>query len=593
MELYGSLVANEGSGGGGGGTADVPIKSISVNGSGVAPVNKNVNIDVPTKTSELQNDSNFASTNDIPTKTSELQNDSNFASTADIPTKVSELENDSKFVTEDELTAKGYASTSDIPTKTSQLTNDSSFVTESDLTAKDYADKTYVGEQIAQSEHLKREIVTVLPEPTVADEHTIYMLKDDSVKGSDKYKEYMLIEGVVQCVGDTSVDLTDYAKTADIPTELPANGGNADTVNNHTVKSDVPENAVFTDTIYDDTEVKGSIEKVNSNLTKLKYSEVAGGKNLLDFNSRIVDSLLNNTTGEVVKNSSSVGYWISQFIPVKAGEKYAVDNTSNSDIYWYDDNYSFINKSQGVGFNKLTTAPSNAKFLRIDCSDKGTIHSNAIIVENDSTIPYEPYIPSVKMLSGVVNQQNESLSVIGKCKNLLNPTLQTTTQNGVTCTNNGDGTYTLNGTATHYTNFVLINEGTAVISQMIAGKTFKVTGFKETGNYRLECTAWLTTGGTYVFDSRIWNVPNGAKGLRIDIVVLSGATLNDVVVKPMLTTDLSATYEDFVPYTGDGKPLTHDVAEIKKDLGDLTFSANGTTLSITDGTHTWTLNANN
>lgn len=36
---------------------------------------------------------------------------------------------------------------------------------------------------------------------------------------------------------------------------------NADTVNNHTVKSDVPENAVFTDTIYDDTEVKAEIAK--------------------------------------------------------------------------------------------------------------------------------------------------------------------------------------------------------------------------------------------------------------------------------------------------------------------------------------------
>lgn len=103
-----------------------------------------------------------------------------------IPTKTSQLENDSNF-----------ASTGDIPTKTSQLTNDSSFVTESDLTAKNYADKTYVGEQIAQSEHLKREIVTVLPEPSVADEHTIYMLKDDSVQGNDKYKEYMLINGVV------------------------------------------------------------------------------------------------------------------------------------------------------------------------------------------------------------------------------------------------------------------------------------------------------------------------------------------------------------------------------------------------------------
>ena len=45
-------------------------------------------------------------------------------------------------------------------------------------------------------------------------------------------------------------DLSLYAKNEDIPTELPANGGNADTVNNHTVNTDVPSDAVFTDTVY-------------------------------------------------------------------------------------------------------------------------------------------------------------------------------------------------------------------------------------------------------------------------------------------------------------------------------------------------------
>lgn len=43
---------------------------------------------------------------------------------------------------------------------------------------------------------------------------------------------------------------------------------------NHTVKSDVPENAVFTDTVYDDTEVKVSIAELNSNLT----SEISRAK---------------------------------------------------------------------------------------------------------------------------------------------------------------------------------------------------------------------------------------------------------------------------------------------------------------------------
>ncbi|XBX03735.1 hypothetical protein QMP26_24740 [Enterocloster clostridioformis] len=43
---------------------------------------------------------------------------------------------------------------------------------------------------------------------------------------------------------------TKFALKTDIPTTLPANGGNADTVNNHTVASDVPANAKFTDTVY-------------------------------------------------------------------------------------------------------------------------------------------------------------------------------------------------------------------------------------------------------------------------------------------------------------------------------------------------------
>lgn len=47
---------------------------------------------VPTKTSDLENDSNFATADAIPTKTSDLENDSNFATTSDVtnaaPTKV-------------------------------------------------------------------------------------------------------------------------------------------------------------------------------------------------------------------------------------------------------------------------------------------------------------------------------------------------------------------------------------------------------------------------------------------------------------------------------------------------------------------------
>lgn len=41
-----------------------------------------------------------------------------------------------------------------------------------------------------------------------------------------------------------------FAKKTDIPSELPAKGGDADTVNGHTVEENVPEGAKFTDTTY-------------------------------------------------------------------------------------------------------------------------------------------------------------------------------------------------------------------------------------------------------------------------------------------------------------------------------------------------------
>lgn len=50
--------------------------------------------------------------------------------------------------------------------------------------------------------------------------------------------------------GATSTYDGSAAVSIAIPTTLPANGGNADTVNNHTVLSDVPANAKFTDTVY-------------------------------------------------------------------------------------------------------------------------------------------------------------------------------------------------------------------------------------------------------------------------------------------------------------------------------------------------------
>lgn len=80
--------------------------------------------------------------------------------------------------------------------------------------------ETDVNNAINNSSHLKRVITTTLPDVSKADKDTIYMIKVTSAKGNDKYQEYMLIDGSLQMIGDTSTDLTDYAKISDVNNEL-------------------------------------------------------------------------------------------------------------------------------------------------------------------------------------------------------------------------------------------------------------------------------------------------------------------------------------------------------------------------------------
>lgn len=112
---------------------------------------------IPSKTSDLQNDSGFITSSDIPaipTKTSDLQNDSGFITSSDVPTKTSELQNDSGFITSADVPAQVQANWNEtstgaasyiqnkpsIPSKTSDLQNDSGFITSSDIPAQVQSD---------------------------------------------------------------------------------------------------------------------------------------------------------------------------------------------------------------------------------------------------------------------------------------------------------------------------------------------------------------------------------------------------------------------------------------------------------------------
>lgn len=71
---------------------------------------------------------------------------------------------------------------------------------------------------VANAEHLKRSIVASLPDPGDADEHTIYMVSKSSGSGNQKYDEYMLVNGAMELIGDSAVDLTNYALKSEVNT---------------------------------------------------------------------------------------------------------------------------------------------------------------------------------------------------------------------------------------------------------------------------------------------------------------------------------------------------------------------------------------
>lgn len=138
---------------------------------------------------------------------------------------------------------------------------------------------------------------------------------------------------------------------------------------------------------------------------------------------------------------------------------------------------------------------------------------------------------------------NFTLPIVSK--NLLNPTLDTTTLNGVTCESLGNGTYRLNGNASADTNFLLQNVD-------LSSGTYKIVGCKN-GSASTFCIriGLGATWGTYVvaeYGSGETFTVSASGTYAINIRAFNGASLNNVIIKPMISKDLNVTYEDFVPY---------------------------------------------
>lgn len=148
---------------------------------------------------------------------------------------------------------------------------------------------------------------------------------------------------------------------------------------------------------------------------------------------------------------------------------------------------------------------------------------------------------------------NPTITVSGM--NILKPTLETLTYNGVTCTQNigedglPDGTYTLNGTSTGTDEWKFRLASNIPVT---IGETYKINNNKHSPDFYY-IKADINNEFSYAYSGTFTSeVEEEVFYLKFG----NGATFNNEIVKPMVTTNLSATEDDFEPYVGEPQTAT-------------------------------------
>lgn len=149
----------------------------------------------------------------------------------------------------------------------------------------------------------------------------------------------------------------------------------------------------------------------------------------------------------------------------------------------------------------------------------------------DSTIAYSKTVPENALPYAIVTKIG---GMTRKCTNLIPfPYKDTTlTTNGITFTDNGDGTITANGTATNVAFFII-----SIQMALPSGTYFISDGCSSLGE-----TAYVRCGNGIFRRS----FTTDGSAVDIEIRVASGVTLNNVVFKPMLNKgDTALPYEPY------------------------------------------------
>ena len=188
------------------------------------------------------------------------------------------------------------------------------------------------------------------------------------------------------------------------------------------------------------------------------------------------------------------------------------------------------------------------------------------------------------------NSIDDIYSVMGQngAKNLIPyPYYEKThTDNGITFTDNGDGTITANGTATDTAIFSVVLGNTALSANgnlaINTNKPLILSGCPSGGGNNTYRIQYGLTDGTTYWAKTASDTGSGVEltpvaGLNsycfdvIRIMVFGGYTANNLTFKPMLrlASDTDSTYQ---PYAKTNKELTDELDTAREQIGDLSHT---------------------
>ena len=301
---------------------------------------------------------------------------------------------------------------------------------------------------------------------------------------------------------------------------------------------------------------KGDFIQLNdSSNNKIEYFSLYGkltqesttGKNLLEntAESQTVNGVTFtvNEDGSVTANGTATDTVYNPVlcdINLNAGEKYiisgGISNTKKVTIHYQAD-YTQLNVSS-IGGDREVTIPITGVYRIYIYTYTGEIYDNETFypmlrLASIADATYEPYTGSIASPNPDYPQEIEvaggsgSVEVKSVGKNILNPAwLPTKIVNGVTCTNNGDNTWTFSGSET----------GDSLAYGFSATFTKETTPiqFKKAGYYRLSVTGMsLGTADQYFYVNLHYN---GVNHLNM---------LNSESTAIMQITEEMLSYDDF------------------------------------------------